>query len=369
MRTKKILMLALCAMLSLLVLAGCGDDPIGSYKYDWTPPVVENLEFDFYIVTGDATTDNAKTTVKDKINQYIEDKYNTKLNIHYVSSADYAGEIDTLVGDGSTKKSGIVLINSTAMMDSLIEKGAVLNLISQLDTKAFGKLNTQITPTLLEAARETAADGTAAMYCIPNNRVVGSYEYIVIDKAVARALNYNDTELKAMTTRESTEQLRADVTAHSDKLGGVTADQVVRFVSGADYAKRFEYSYEAGYICNVATSPAVTRDDAYASGFAILAGTEKYERAMEIIYAINTDVTLRNYLQYGVEYTNYTVDANGVAHPETTGISVYQMNLLYTGDIFQAHYCDTEGWFSWTADDATYGALQNKDASFVKAAE
>ena len=64
-----------------------------------------------------------------------------------------------------------------------------------------------------------------------------------------------------------------------------------------------------------------------------------------------------------------TVDANGVAHPETTGISVYQMNLLYTGDIFQAHYCDTEGWFSWTADDATYGALQNKDASFVKAAE
>lgn len=369
MRTKKILMLALCAMLSLLVLVSCGDDPIGSYKYDWTPPVVEKLEFDFYIVTGDATTDNAKTTVKDKINQYLEDKYNTKLNIHYVSEADYANEINTLVGDGTTKKSGIVLINSTAMMDSLIEKGALLNVINALDTKAYGKLNTQITPTLLEAAKETEADGSTAMYCIPNNHVVGTYEYIVIDKAVARALNYNDTELKAMVTYEATEQLRTDVTTHSDKLGGVTPDDVVKVVSGADYAKRFEYSYEAGYICNVSKSPVATRDDAYSSAFAILAGTEKYDRAMEIIYAINTDVTLRNYLQYGVEYTNYTVDANGVAHPETTGISVYQMNLLYTGDIFRAHYCDTDGWFSWTADDATYGALQNKDASFVKTAE
>ncbi len=362
-------MLALCAMLSLLVLAGCADDPIGSYKYDWTPTVVEKLEFDFYIVTGDATTDNAKTTVKDKINQYLEDKYNTKLNIHYVSAADYENEIKTLVGDGTEKKSGIVLVNSTAMMDYLIERGALLNVINALDTKAYGKLNTQITPTLLEAAKETDADGNTAMYCIPNNHVVGTYEYIVIDKAVARALNYNDTELKAMTTYESTAQLRADVTTYADKLGNVTVNDVVRVVPNADYADRFEFKYEDGYICNVSKSPVVTRDDAYSSAFAILAGTEKYDRAMQIIYAINTDVALRNYLQYGVEYTNYTVDANGVAHPETNGISVYQMNLLYTGDIFQAHYCDTDGWFEWTADDAIYGALQNKDASFVKEAE
>ena len=78
MRTKKLLLLALCALLSVLVLAGCEDDPIGSYKYDWEPTVIEELEFDFYIVTGDANGDgevNDKDAVYLLYHTFLPDLY------------------------------------------------------------------------------------------------------------------------------------------------------------------------------------------------------------------------------------------------------------------------------------------------------
>ena len=38
------------------------------------------------------------------------------------------------------------------------------------------------------------------------------------------------------------------------------------------------------------------------------------------------------------------------------------MNLIYTGDIFIAHCCETEGWAMFSESDKTNGVLQNNDA-------
>ena len=82
---------------------------------------------------------------------------------------------------------------------------------------------------------------------------------------------------------------------------------------------------------------------------------------MQVIYAINADVELRNYLQYGVEHTNYSV-VNGLVVPTNDPESIYNMNLLYTGDVFKALYCEVDGWVKWNENSFTSGKLQNNDA-------
>ena len=88
---------------------------------------------------------------------------------------------------------------------------------------------------------------------------------------------------------------------------------------------------------------------------------------MEVIYAFNSDVELRNLLLYGVENTNYMAekDADGnilsvtPVDKATSPQSVYEMDILYTGSIFSAYYCDEYGWNAVLAEQ---GKLQNADS-------
>jgi len=364
MKITKLLIMALCVFTMILSLASCGDDDIGSYldHYDWQEEEIEKVTLDLYIVVGEGTTENAMTTVRDKINQHLDDKYYTKLNIHYIAESEYDAEIKRITADGSTSNTGIVLINSKEMMDDLMSKDALVDVLGYLGTKDFGKLNTQIAPALLNAAVEKNASGADAMYCVPNNHVIGNYEYVVINKAIAKdMLNYTLTELEAMTTWESTEALRNDVTTYAAQLGeNITVDDVVTVKTG-NYELRNQYTLEKGYVCNVARLPQTTKEEVYSSAFGILADTENKDRAMQIIYAINTDTELRNYLQYGVEHTNYTI-VNGLVVPTSEADSIYNMNLVYTGDVFKALYSEAEGFTKWNQEIFDNGKLQNNDA-------
>jgi hypothetical protein len=117
-----------------------------------------------------------------------------------------------------------------------------------------------------------------------------------------------------------------------------------------------------GFSCVILKKPEVTKADAYASAFAITTDCdeENYERAMEIIYAINTDSYLRNMLQFGVKNTNYYLDENNFV-TFATGESEYIMDLKYTGDLFLAHF--VEG--VYTPDTKFYGEKQNLEASYT----
>ena len=78
---------------------------------------------------------------------------------------------------------------------------------------------------------------------------------------------------------------------------------------------------------------------------------------MKLIYAINTDIELRNFLQYGVLGANYN-NNNGDISRINDGVNTYDMNLIYTGDVFKAYNCSALG---WTDSAKNYGAQQNKD--------
>ena len=138
---------------------------------------------------------------------------------------------------------------------------------------------------------------------------------------------------------------------------GYNASELVKVVTGP-YELRNTLSVDN--ICNIIDMPTVTTADAFASAFAIIKNAEdKYNyRAMQIIYAINNDLELRNYLQYGVSGANYNV-VDGDIVRIVDGENTFEMNLEYTGDVFKAAFCSELG---WTQSAMDYGIIQNGDS-------
>lgn len=383
MKFKRILALVFCVVAFSAMLVGCEEDVtqkwLDYYKENdiGQPKEIEDVVVDLYIIKGeDMSADaNITKTVQDKMNQYFYLTYHTNVKIHYISASDYAAEIDKLTAESK----GIVLIDSEETMDKLSGKLIDINpyLVSDdFKGRGYGKLNKQITTALLNAAR-VVENGVEKLYCIPNNHVIGSYEYIVINKAAASSLLYANSTLAEMTSWELTESLRNDAALNLDspifieevdyKDYDPASGAVVTRVVNAPYEAKA--AIEAGnMIVNIAKYPVADKAEAYSSAFGILKGTAKgakdnaetteltvyTERAMQIIYEINSNKNIRNLLQYGVENVNYSLDKNGVVVPIED--KRYDMNILHTGDVFVAHYSEY-----WTALDAENGLKQNKD--------
>ena len=388
MKLKRVFALVLCVVMFSALLVGCEEDMtqhwLDYYKAEnkGQPVDIPEVVIDFYIIKGDEMSEdpNITKTVQDKLNQYFTQKYNTKLNIKYYTESEYASVVDGFTDETS----GIVLVNSYEMMDKLSGKFVDVNPYLTSDdymSQGYGKLNTQISISLLDAAR-IVENGVEKLYCVPNNHIIGSYEYIVIDKAVATKLLYAKSTLENMTSWELTESLREDAINHY-----TFADGVVPFIESVDYADYDANSgavvtrvvnapYEAkaiiegnNMIVNVASYPVADKYEAYSSAFAILNAapvsptnaSEKVdfalysERAIQVIYEINANSEIRNLLQYGVENVNYFLDEHNLVVPNDE--KRYDMNLVYTGDVFKALYSS-----EWTKEDAEFGKLQNKDS-------
>ena len=289
------------------------------------------------------------------ISQYTLKTYYTRLNVKYVTADKYEETMLAAVKATDSTAANIVLVNSVDTMNSLLETEKLVDIKPYLDTDEFGTLNVKIPTVLLNAAMTGES-----MYALPNNHIIGEYEYLVINEEVAKhVLKENPTKLASYTTYESTEQLRAEMIA-----AGYDANQYVYIQNGS-------YSYKAeleaqGNVCNVVSLPEATVEEAFSSAFAIVNSTElANQRAMESVYALNSDVQLRNLLQYGVVGTNYTeTDEDGVTEifMVDSEKNTYRMNIEHTGNIFIASYCDELG---WTLENAISGQKQNEEAILV----
>ena len=63
--------------------------------------------------------------------------------------------------------------------------------------------------------------------------------------------------------------------------------------------------------------------------------------------------------QYGVSGANYNVDSNGDLVRIVDSVNTYDMNLIYTGDVFKAAFCSE---IAWTQAAKDFGILQNNDS-------
>lgn len=349
---KKILCLLLCLVMSCTLLVSCSDPTIGDGIGDYpeTNERVERLDLNMYIITGDDTTEDAKNSVSTRIAGYTRTMFNTELNVFYLSEDGYEEAISSAITAGGANMPHIILINSKDMFSSLKSANKLVDLTSYYNSRDYGRLNTQITSALLQASKVD----DAKLFTVPNNRVLGEYQYLVIDKEVAmQTLKYGNAELSSYKSLDDAATLMEDI----GKLG-LDAEDYVRVISGS-YEDRIELSKEN--FCNVIAKPGVTVDDAFESAFAIVNTEQKYnDRAMQMIYKINTDITLRNILQYGVLGANYT-ENNGDFIRVKDGANNYDMNLIHTGDVFKANNCSE---FSWNDAKKNYGMLQNNEAKF-----
>ena len=512
---KRIFSMALCLVLALLMLVSCGEDEI---KQLYDPPATkESVSLNLYIIC-DEGSDKAKSTVLQRIADYTNGKYKTTVNVKYCTPEEYSSVIaSSFAGAEGVASADLFLINSKEMYDSLMASNKLADLSVYMDSEAYGTLNAQIASSLLAAS--ATEDGK--YYCVPNNRVVGEYEYLTIDKVIAREYYYSDAILTTYTSLEVLQNNLWQVLTRAGKnpVDYVTAVEEAqlpkRFITGSyycnliaspteddavtkysylftkkslntekgisedvinswtslelfkastiwkdelkssdyveivdvdtpytdldltlaggsyycnnatdgnkyilisteidticpeipeyiinrctDYAKMQEinlwdkllaegknpadyikiekgsYQYRdaltaEGKICNVFKYPVATKEMAYSSAYAISAGYAYPERAMEILYAINTDKELHNLLQFGIHGTNYEIEG-GMIVRTTEDDRGYIINPYYIGDIFKSLYCEdaycTEenGW-AWTEEDSYYGSLQNKESVY-----
>ncbi len=350
----------MCLVLSCTMLVSCAEDKIGDYIHNYEDKTehIERLNINMYIIV-DHASDNALTSVKDRIAGHTKTTYNTVLNVFYITADDYQQTIADAIAEGGVNAPNIVLINSESMLDSLInaEGGNKLaDLSNYYSSKAYGRLNSQIASALLESSKINNK-----FYTVPNNHVVDQYTYLVVNKEVAHlSLKTPTTVIDSYKSYADTEDLRNKMSS-----AGYDPNEFVYEINGP-YEMKSELIAQ-GNFCNVIKVPTVTRTEAFASAFAIVNSTEKYnDRAMQMIYAVNNDLELRNLLQYGVEGANYIIENDNDANPDNDNIvrktdenSVYKMNLLYTGNVFNAEYCSELGWTKTVKDN---GTEQNKAA-------
>lgn len=386
---KKLLSLMLCIVFVCLTLVGCGQDIIGEYLENYntnqiTDDKIEKLNF--YIITGDETSAEARITVPQNINAYLKEKYEIELNIVYCTAAEYETTLTAAMNKtNEAERPDIILVNSSNLFTDLYNNDQLVALNDFYNHRDFKKINTIVDKTLLAASSVIdPANNTAAYYTVPNNHVIGEYKYVVINKSMARdTLHFSNEEIATMTTEASLAELVMAISDYYDSDSCSSAltkeefiNQYVQIVTGS-YADKTLLEYDVTDVSeitenastvnfvNINSYPNATVEEAFSSAFAIVrhlddvgenseekqaALDNHYTKCMKIIFALNTDAQLKNMLQYGYVGTNYRFIKNhknentNYIKLEKGAEVVYQMNPVYTGNLFISYYCDEIGW-------------------------
>lgn len=116
-------------------------------------------------------------------------------------------------------------------------------------------------------------------------------------------------------------------------LGNGTAE-IGKFAVGVVKGNAADVAkYEDEYEIVVLQKPHVD-NTVYTNMFAISAYTKDITRAMEVLTALNTSSELRNIFGYGIKDVHYTLDSNGVVKKLNND---YDTPLEYTGNMFIAY--------------------------------
>ena len=171
------------------------------------------------------------------------------------------------------------------------------------------------------------------------------------------------------TNSKYLEILRELKTFEYEKYFGEAAEgqrAAVDFVKGdSTFKKQMEkngYCTYNGrtYYAIIAEYPEATENELYGNMFAVSAYSHfAVGRSMDIITYLNTNSTIRNLLQYGIEGKNYEISEPSEGSVLTMLNNDYQMTLEKTGNVFMAH--PGEG----KRADAWEGAREQNNESLI----
>ncbi len=222
---RKLVSTALCffLLLSALLLFSCGQEDINLDDLDEDDNTRSAVTLNFYIITDEHTTDEAVQLMEAAFNEISEMKYRTRVEFTLCTAEEYQdvleekfasienGEVQC-PGEVATDKGAIeyvvdelgqtvikfpevadgqidiLLINSREMLQDYVEKGRLMALNDHLDG-AFKSLRSYINTDLYNNSQ---LDG--AWYAVPNNKVLGSYTYLLIDRDAAKDSYLNEED-------------------------------------------------------------------------------------------------------------------------------------------------------------------------------
>ncbi|MBQ7300324.1 MAG: hypothetical protein IJW77_10830 [Clostridia bacterium] len=297
----------------------------------------------------------------------------------------------------------IVFVTGLDMLQDFVEKEYLQSLDDELGNNSK-LLKKYIYPTFLSAGK---VDGST--YAIVNNRLLGEYTYLKIDKELADKYKLFPDEVKTLTDCEAfLDNVKANekdvvplnqyvdlnyvqyVTGERTVMGNViksnftTANKAVpksllgvdgwvnhnvlmdKLQDGGYIGEGDRYAIEVvkGYITTpeeqnweenyyvVEYEKPISKDETVFTGmFAVSAYASDLERCMEIVTMLNTDGALRDIYAYGVEGENWELNEDGTVHMLNND---WSMDFYHSGNTFVGHAPE-----SLPANYAEIGKLQN----------
>lgn len=435
------IILAVLLVLPTVLMSGCGEE---ESVLKLVGPDSNALTLTLYTITDEATTEEARQAVEDEINRITHYEFNTHVILRtftedeYVAKleADLAEDAATYVpadealegGDADdttkaeeteieetleTKKKGdgddetrrviieeekavypaedgrqvdIFLVNSLDNYNKYIANGD----IQAMDSELIGNsaiINKYVNTTLMQAV--STMTGT---YGIPNNRLIGDYEYILLRKDLVDKYNYDPENLNTLTKLQNfindakteggvtvldtygVEPMAVSMTGESSFFGSYVGYNPAQntnamprnVLTNSSFQKEYgmirtlkaegtmvegemtedknpacvlmkgnaaiPQVYGDDYYVSVYKYPTATNENVFNSVYAVSTYTKSLARCMQIITYLQTDEELCNILRYGVKDEHYTLDE------ETNEITIisdeYKMDPKYAGNQF-----------------------------------
>ena len=278
-----------------------------------------------------------------------------------------AGTYETVYPDVLDTQMDIFLTRTKADFDKYKSAGQLASLYNHL-TGLYRNFDKIIATNLLRNGETYWHE----RYGVPVNHVIGEYSFLVVDKTLAD--KYNATlkaedkiDFASLTTLADLEAFitwakgqtsvalagAKDVFTAEDQTvwqtlsdaGCVgTSDDAAVFYAKGDFVDLENYrkdSYVVKYEMPVATEEEIFSSVFVISSYSVENPTTN-PRAMDFLYYLNTDVTMKTLLQYGIEGVHYELvyaeDDINLENPTIRIISDdYSMNTLYTGNIYKTY--------------------------------
>lgn len=311
----------------------------------------------------------------------------------------------------------IFLVNSIDNYNKYIAGGDIQTVAGELIGKS-AIINKYINPILMKAVNVLDTP-----YAIPDNKVIGEYEYVLLKKDLVDKYNYNPENLNTLTSltnfvndvssnesgyvpildtygvkplaismtgeesffgahvgynpAQNTNAMPRNLLTFSKyqqeysmikslKAAGTMKDGKLGDGTNAAciFAKgnaSITENYKDDYYVSVYKYPTATNENVFNSMYAVSTYTKSLPRCMQIVTYLQTNAEFRNIFQYGVSGVNFEKDDNNFV---TILNHDYVMNPEYTGNMFLMYQNNemTEDELALSANDWELGKKQNLDA-------
>ncbi len=420
------ILLVLVMLFAMLTMTACGDEEQETGQ-NVAPPTTITL----YSIKGEGTTDEAIALVERELNRISKASYNTAIKLVLYSEAEYEakiaekmaaakanppstnnkplnplgkdsyettevdGFVDYVYPDVTNSQLDIFLIRDQATYMEYVKNKDLANLQSMLSYD-YSTLSSYINSYLMEAVKVNSS-----AYAVPNNHIISSYTYLLLNKELVNSLGFADDYENFSSIYDLKDYLQAVKAAQPsyvplyncpepmiamiepDSMFGtllngdkylddnmpvalLTQQEYVSYLATKQAYEEMGYlsykpSFDGTENCGAAfvscmpnnveelfgdeyytmlySVPTASTQSFFTSMYAISAYSVSAERAMEILSLINTHQEFRNIFQYGVEDYHFSRDEySGLIHQERND---YNMNALYTGNGYLLDPCDT----------------------------